>query len=245
MELHHNNSNTGDKLPTQKVPEPPQIVLPHEQEEVIVVEPVPAPPKAPEPNMPSPIAPQPLRELKQPKPLSQGNFRDKIPYEGDKLPQAVSEAMFKLPKKWLKEMQKAKEEKDRLERLARLPPPRSPDHLEEKPLRKACYTDFYLAYEMAEQGSPYRLQEQIMMRPAPKFKPKKVSAEEPASIPLENFANLDELPQMYGASFEISDRRNPPAPELPMEPLEVPEPEPPMQEMKPKKEKKQKKESKR
>ena len=83
-----------------------------------------------------------------------------------------------------------------------------------------------------------------MIRPAPKFKPKKVSMEEPASIPLANFTNLDELPIMYGASFETRDLMNPPAPEFPMEPLEFPEPEPPMQEMKPKKEKKQKKESK-
>lgn len=41
-----------------------------------------------------------------------------------------------------------------------------------------------------------------MQRPAPKFKPKKVSAEEPASIPYNIFVNLDIAPCIYGASFE-------------------------------------------
>mgnify|MGYP000498153103 FL=1 len=107
--------------------------------------------------------------------------------------------MFKLPKKWVKELEKEREEKERLDRLSRLSPPRLPESCEDQPLHQANYTDYFIAYETNETVSPSRMKEQVMQKPMPKLKPKKVSAEEPPTIRFSNFANLDEVPCIYGA----------------------------------------------
>ena len=49
-----------------------------------------------------------------------------------------------------------------------------------------------------------------MLKPAPKFKPKKISAEEPPSIPFNFFVNFDIAPCIYGAAFELADSKTQP-----------------------------------
>ena len=68
-----------------------------------------------------------------------------------------------------------------------------------------------------DQDSPYRCKEKVIAKPPPQFKPKKVSAEEPESIRFSIFANLDEVPMLYGAGFEKSDSLELPEPEKIME----------------------------
>ena len=82
-----------------------------------------------------------------------------------------------------------------------------------------------------------------MRKPAPKFKPKKVSAVEPETLQYQSFKNLDEMPSMYGAHYEKWDLENLPIAELPMKVIEMPEPEPVVEEL-PKVDKKEKKKQK-
>ena len=53
-------------------------------------------------------------------------------------------------------------------------------------------------------GSPPRSME-LMAVPKANLKPKKVSAVEPETIRFSNFANLDEVPMIYGAKYEQTD----------------------------------------
>ena len=69
-----------------------------------------------------------------------------------------------------------------------------------------------------------------MQKPAPKFKPKKVSAVEPETLQYLSFSNLDEVPNIYGANYERKDLENVPIAELPMNVIEPPEPEPVIEE---------------